>query len=113
MRLLVNTDGIRFRVAGTVRPKRKSKDNPEQRLTPDGLPVWQFRLDAIDAGRETKETIWVEVAGDEPKLTFDEFATVSGLTFAPWVGQNGKIVRQFRADSVVPESGSKPVRPAA
>jgi hypothetical protein len=29
------------------------------------------RLDAIDDNREIKETIWVEVAGDEPKLTFE------------------------------------------
>jgi hypothetical protein len=31
--------------------------------------VWVVRLDAIDSARETKETIWIEVAGDEPKLT--------------------------------------------
>ncbi len=59
-----------------------------------------MRLDAIDAGRETRETIWVEVAGDEPKLTLDELAQVHGLVFAPWVGRDGKIVRAFRAELV-------------
>ena len=30
----------------------------------DGRPIWTVRLDAVDPQRETKETIWVEVAGD-------------------------------------------------
>jgi hypothetical protein len=58
------------------------------------------RLDAIDNSSETRETIWVEVAGDEPKLTFDGFAQVSGLVYAPWVGRDGKIKRAFRADAI-------------
>ena len=66
-----------------------------------------MRLDAIDAERETKETIWVEVAGDEPKLTFDGFAEVRGLVFAPWVGRDGKIRRAFRADAVEPVGSGK------
>ena len=70
------------------------------------------RLDAIDAGRETKETIWVEVAGDEPKLTFDGFAPVRGLVFAPWVGRDNKIRRAFRADAVEPVVTSKSVHAA-
>ena len=70
------------------------------------------RLDAIDAGRETKETIWVEVAGDEPKLTFDGFAQVRGLVFAPWVGRDNKIRRAFRADAVEPVVTSKSVHAA-
>ena len=44
--------------------------------------------------------IWVEVAGEEPKLTLDELALVQGLVFAPWMNKKGEIVRNFRADSV-------------
>ena len=51
----------------------------------------------MDAKRETKETIFVEVAGDEPRLTFDGFAVVRELVYAPWVGKDGKIKRAFRA----------------
>ena len=87
MRLLIDTSGIQFRVAG-MRPSRgrTSRTRSKQATTRDGLPIWTVRLDAIDAERETKETIWVEVAGDEPKLTFDGFVQVRGLVFAPWVG---------------------------
>jgi hypothetical protein len=51
------------------------------------------RLDAIEPERETKESIWVEVAGEQPELTFDGYAAVRGLVFAPWVGRDGKIRR--------------------
>jgi hypothetical protein len=47
------------------------------------------RLTAIDTINETTETIWVEVAGDEPKLTFNGFAVVHELVYAPWVGKDG------------------------
>ena len=40
------------------------------------------------------------MAGEEPKLTLDELALVSGLAFAPWINKKGEIVRNFRADSV-------------
>ena len=53
-----------------------------------------MRLDAVDAVHESKETIWVEVAGDEPKLTFDGYALVRDLVFAPWVGNDSKIKRR-------------------
>ena len=66
-----------------------------------------MRLDAIDNGRETKETIWVEVAGDEPKLTFDGFTEVRDLVYAPWVGRDGKIHRAFRADTITPLANGK------
>jgi hypothetical protein len=56
------------------------------------------RLDAIEPERETKETIWVEVAGDEPKLTFDGYAVVRGLVFAPWVGRDGKWLALTQAE---------------
>jgi hypothetical protein len=70
------------------------------------------RLDAIEPERETKETIWVEVAGNEPKLTFDDYALVRGLVFAPWVGRDGKIRRAFRADAVEPIQSAKSVHAA-
>ena len=100
MRIEIITDGYQFRVAGTAKPRPDFKDKTRQATTRDGVPIWTVRLDAIDAERETRETIWVEVAGDEPKLTFEGYAQVHGLVFAPWVGRDGKIKRAFRADAV-------------
>jgi hypothetical protein len=100
MRLEISTSGYQFRVAGTAKPRPDYKDKTKQATTRDGAPIWTVRLDAIDAGRETRETIWVEVAGDEPKLTFEGYAQVHGLVFAPWVGRDGKIKRAFRADTI-------------
>ena len=99
-------------MAGVARPRPDFKDKDRQATSRDGRPIWTVRLDAIDAGRETKETIWVEVAGDEPKLTFDGFAAVRGLVFAPWVGRDNKIRRAFRADAVEPIVTSKSVHAA-
>jgi len=112
MRLLIDTSGIQFRVAGMPKERPDFKDKDKQALTRDGQPIWTVRLDAIDAGRETKETIWVEVAGDEPKLTFDGFAVVRGLVFAPWVGRDGKIRRAFRAETVELSGSAKAVHAA-
>jgi len=112
MRLLIDTSGIQFRVAGSAKPRPDFKDKERQAATPDGRPIWTLRLDAIDNDRETKETIWVEVAGDEPKVTFDGFAVVRGLVFAPWVGRDNKIRRSFRADSVEPLPSGKAVHAA-
>jgi len=113
MRTEIVTTGVQFRVAGAARPKQDFKDKNRQATTRDGLPIWTVRLDAVDTARETKETIWVEVAGDEPKLAFDGYAVVRGLVFAPWVGRDGKIKRAFRADAIesAPVSG-KPVQAA-
>ena len=102
MRLLIDTSGVQFRVAGPAKPRPDFKDKDRQATTRDGEPIWTVRLDAIEPERETKETIWVEVAGEQPRLTFDGFAVVRGLVFAPWVGRDGKIRRAFRADSVEP-----------
>ena len=55
-----------------------------------------MRLDAIDNGRETKETIWVEVAGDEPKLTIGSISEAD--------------VRRWRADLL--SGGVSPVTAA-
>ena len=100
MRLKIDTAGVQFRVAGTPKPRKDYRDKDKQATTQDGRPIWTVRLDAIEADREAKETIWVEVAGDEPKVTFDGYAQVHGLVFAPWVNRDGKIMRSFRAESV-------------
>ena len=47
------------------------------------------------------------MAGDEPKVTFDGYAVVRGLVFAPWVGRDGKIKRAFRAEAVEPSGPAK------
>jgi len=112
MRLLIDTSGIQFRVAGMPKPKPDYKDKERQAANRDGQPIWTLRLDAADHEHETKETIWVEVAGNEPKVTFDGFAQVRGLVFAPWVGKDGKIRRAFRADVVEPVSSGKAVHAA-
>ena len=112
MRLLIETKGVQFRVAGVAKPRPDYKDKSQQAATQDGRPIWTVRLDAIDAERETKETIFVEVAGDEPRLTFDGFALVRGLTFAPWVGRDNKIKRAFRAESVEPAPSGRSVQAA-
>jgi len=113
MRLLLDTSAVQFRVAGMPKERPDFKDKDKQATNRDGLLIWTLRLDAIDNGRETKETIWVEVAGDEPKLTFDGFVQVRGLVFAPWVGRDGKIRRAFRADAVEPiQSGKATVHAA-
>ena len=112
MQLLINTGPVQFRVAGAVKPRMDYKDKDRQAKDRDGRPIWTVSLDAIDAERKTKEPIWVEVAGDEPKLTFDGYAFVHGLVFAPWVGRDGKIKRSFRADAIDPAPPGKPVQAA-
>jgi hypothetical protein len=112
MRLLIDTKGVQFRVAGAARPRPDYKDKSQQATTQDGRPIWTVRLDAVDAERETKETIFVEVAGDEPKLTFDGFALVRGLVYAPWVGRDNKIKRAFRADAIEPAPSGRTAQAA-
>src|SRR6266851_3792795 len=99
MRLKIDTSEVKFRVGGTA--KRKQVKGEDAR-TPDGRPVWTVRLTAIETERNSSETIWVEVAGDEPKLTIDDLVQVSGLVYAPWVNREHKIVRSFRAEQVTP-----------
>ena len=104
MRLKIDTSDVKFRVTGTA--KRKQVKG-EDATTPDGRAVWTVKLTAYEAGRETAEAIWVEVAGDEPKLTLDDLVQVTGLVFSPWVNRDGKIVRSFRADAVTALDGSR------
>jgi hypothetical protein len=104
MRLKIDTSEVRFRVAGTAKPKMDPRNREQQARTPDGMPVWVVRLTAIEAERGTAETIWVEVVGDEPKLTLDDLVQVHSLAFAPWISgpnrKDHKIVRNFRAEQV-------------
>jgi hypothetical protein len=111
MRLRIDTNEVKFRVTATAQPRKQSRDNPAQKKTPDGRPIWSVGLLAREGDSNHSETIWVEVAGDEPKLTIDELAVVTSLTFAPWVNRKGEIVRSFRADSVTMQAESR--RPAA
>jgi hypothetical protein len=111
MRLLIDTKDITFRVAGLAKPRTdyRDKSGNTQATTSDAdgrRPLWTVRLDAVDNTRETKETIFVEVAGDEPRLTFDGYAVVRELVYVPWVGKDGKIKRAFRATSVTDASAA-------
>ena len=54
-------------VCGAAKPRPDFKDKDRQATTRDGAPIWTVRLDAIEPDRETKETIWVEVAGEQPR----------------------------------------------
>ena len=105
MRLLIKTTGVRFRAGGPAEPKKDYRDKDKQATTPDGRPIWVVRLTAFDTSTEqgSSESIWVEVAGDEPELTPDELVQIDGLVFAPWISgparKDHKIVRNFRADS--------------
>jgi hypothetical protein len=107
MRLLIDASGIKFRAGGPAKPKNDYKDRSKQAVTPDGRPIWVVRLTAFDTSPEhgSSESIWVEVAGDEPKLTTDELVQIDGLVFAPWISgparKDHKIVRNFRANAVV------------
>ncbi len=110
MRLRIDTSTVKFRVAGTARPRQVSKADPTQKTTPasDGnRPIWTVRLIAIDMQAGTTEQLFVEVAGEKPELTVDEVATVQGLAFAPWVSKQGQIMRSFRAESVTIESSGR------
>ena len=112
MRLLIDTSGVQSRVSGAAKMRPDFKGKERQATTRDGEPIWTVRLDAIDHDRETKETIWVEVAGEQPRLPLDDFALVRGLVFAPWVGRDGKIKRAFRAEAIESAPSGKPVQAA-
>jgi hypothetical protein len=109
MRIKIDTTGIQFQVASLAKPKTYGKDeNARQATTQDGRLLWSVRLTAIDTARETSESIWVEVAGDQPKLTFNGFVVLHELVYAPWVGKTDhKLHRAFRADAIDSAPGSK------
>jgi hypothetical protein len=99
MRTLIDTTGVQFRTASLPRPKKFGENEP-QATTKDGRPIWVVKLDAVEPDRERKESIWVEVAGDEPKVPFDDFVQVTDLVFVPYVSKTGKIGRKFRAEAI-------------
>ena len=117
MRLKIDITTVKFRVAGTARPRPISKNDSRQKTTlaSDGSrPIWSVRLSAIDTEAGTTEQIFVDVAGDMPQLTVDEIATVQNLTFAPWAAvefvdgkPKGKIMRAYRADAVTLETSGR------
>ncbi|HEY1666253.1 MAG TPA: hypothetical protein VGG54_11215 [Trebonia sp.] len=103
MRLKIDTSTVKFRVAGTARPRQVSRNDPTQKTTPpsDGSrPIWTVRLTAIDTAAGSTEQIFVDVAGEMPQVAIDEIASVQGLVFAPWVNKQGEIMRSFRADAI-------------
>ena len=100
MRLRIDTSNVRFRVAGLAQPRNESRERQVQKTTPDGRPIWTVRLNAIDGPAASTESIWVEVAGDQPQLALDEIAAVQGLTFSPWVNRKHELVRAFRAEAI-------------
>lgn len=104
MRTEIKIDGTRFRVAGTARPKQVQG---EQASTRDGRPVWTVRLTAIEAERNTAETIWVEVPGDQPDLTIDDLVIPVCLVYTPRVNRKGEIVRAFRAEAITPDPSAR------
>jgi hypothetical protein len=112
MRLRIDTSEVKFRVASMAKPRMESRQSQRQKTTRDGRAIWTVRLTAIDAGAGSTESIWVEIAGDEPRLILDEIATVQGLVFSPWVSQKGEIMRSFRADSVTQDGGTSSRRAA-
>ena len=113
MRIKLDITDTRFRVASLPQPRQRSRDDSTQKTMPDGRPIWAVRLTAIDTGVNSTETIWVEVAGEEPKLTLDELALVSGLVFAPWINKKGEIVRNFRADVISVQAEARRPQAAA
>lgn len=112
MRLKIDTDGYRLRAGGPATPKSDYRDKDKQAVTPDGRPIWLVRLTAFDMNTEhgSSESIWVEVAGDKPELATDELVQITGLVFAPYISgparKEHRIVRSFRADTVVLASAS-------
>lgn len=113
MRLRIDTSEIKFRIAALAQPRAKSRNDQTQKTTPDGRPIWAVKLTATDTGSNSAEMIWVEVAGEEPKLTLDELALVQGLVFAPWINKKGEIVRNFRADAITVLADARRTQAAA
>jgi hypothetical protein len=117
MRTKIDITSVKFRVAGTARPRQVSKNDSTQKTTPpsDGRrPIWTVRLIAIDTQAGTTEQIFVEVAGDMPQLVVDEIATVHDLVYAPWATvkfvdgkPKAEIMRAFRAVSISMADGAR------
>ena len=105
MRLLIDTSGVQFTVGQAPQPRNDYKDKNRQATTPDGRSIWVVKLGAQD--ERNLEVLWVEVAGEQPKVTTGQPVQIRGLVYAPWVGRDNKIRRSFRADGIEPVNGSK------
>jgi hypothetical protein len=127
MRNKIDTSNVRFRVEG-FGPRQKSRLDKTQKTTGDrdpkgNRPIWSVRLTAYSTtedGRKTSDQIFVEVAGPEPQLVVEELCVVENLTYDPWAAVEqgpdgkwrGKVMRAYRADSIVtPDASAR--RPAA
>jgi hypothetical protein len=116
MRNRIDVSTVEFRVMG-FGPRPVSKNDKSQKMTGDrdpkgNRPIWSVRLMAYDTETDRSEQIFVEVAGDEPQLANNKVATIVNLTYEPWAaaeqvnGQwKGKIMRSYRADSIVMADG--------
>ena len=116
MRLLINTDGIQFRVAGPAKAKPDYKDKERQATTRDGEPIWTVRLDAIEPEREARETIWVEVAGDaaQADLRWLRRGSRPGVRAVGRARRQdqARVPRRVRRAGPVPASPRRPREPA-
>jgi hypothetical protein len=106
MRLEIKTDGVQFQVGAAPQPKKDYKDKTKQATTRDGQKIWIVKLGAQDD--YSLEVLWVEMVGDEPKVTPGQAVQVRGLVFAPLVTRENKIWRRFRAEAVEPLASGKP-----
>ena len=111
MRLLIDTSGVQFTVGQAPQARNDYKDKNRQATTPDGRPIWVVKLGAQD--ERNLEVLWVEVAGEQPKVTTGQPIQIRGLVYAPWVGRDNKIRRSFRADGIEPVNGAKTASHAA
>ena len=96
MRLPIDTQNIRFAIAGPAQPV-VDYDTKAPRLDENGTPLFSVPLFAAGAG--IKDTITVKVSGEPKGLT--EFAQVkiSGLVAMTWeVGGNHGV--SFKAERV-------------
>jgi len=110
MRRRIDTTGIEFRVGGAPMKRTVSRQNPAQKMTSDGRPIWVVKINAYDPGTRnggSTEAIWVEVAGPEPVLAVNQVATVVNLVHQPWVNNKHEMVESFRADSIVMADAAK------
>lgn len=118
MRNRIVTECVEFRVAGPARPRMISKTDQRQKTTPDSdgrRPIWTVRLSAFDRETNSTQMIFVEVAGEEPKVIPNEIAIVRGLTYVPWARVNrlgngdvkAEVVDAYRAESVAHEAAAR------
>ena len=99
MRLEIKTDGLRFRVAGTARPRPDYKDKDKQAVMRDGRPIWTVRLNAVDTSTEhgSSESIWVEVAGDEPRSLLQPGIRAGQRSYLTGLENRRQVAERYRS----------------